>query len=162
MFPLENYKYEIPVGNDLGAFGVIRKHDVHTGVDLYCQPGAVVHCIEDGVIVAVKPFTGEIAGFPWWNDTYAIAVKGKSGIVNYGEIQPLSFDIGEKVSQGTILGCVIPVLKEDKGKVPSTSMLHFELYNEYDGSWVEWSLNTEKPKNLENPTRLLFSLKSTL
>ncbi len=34
MFPLQNYKYEIPTGDHLGAFGTTRKHDVHTGVDL--------------------------------------------------------------------------------------------------------------------------------
>ncbi len=37
MFPLKNYKHNIPIGIEFGAFGVIRKFDVHTGVDLYCN-----------------------------------------------------------------------------------------------------------------------------
>lgn len=160
MFPLKDYKYEIPTGQDLGAFGVPRKHDVHTGVDLYCKEGDFVHAIEDGTILAVKPFTGEIAGFPWWKDTWAIAVAGKSGIINYGEVRLGNFKAGDLITEGTVLGYVIPVLKEDKGKVPSTSMLHLELYNEYNGEWTEWTLGTEKPKNLENPTNLLVSLKN--
>jgi len=87
MFPLFNYKYKIPQENDLGAFGVKRKYDIHTGVDLYCNHGDVVLSIEEGEVLAIKPFTGEIAGFPWWNDTWGIAIKGKSGIINYGEVK---------------------------------------------------------------------------
>jgi len=155
MFPLRNYQYQIPINGDLGAFGVVRKYDVHTGVDLYCNEGDPVHAIEDGVIIAIKPFTGEIAGFPWWNDTWAIAVAGPSGIINYGEINPCDFEEGDVVKEGTLLGHVIPVLKEDKGKVPSTSMLHVELYKNYQGGWVEWSLNTPQPSRLLNPTYIL-------
>lgn len=159
MFPLKGYKYEIPTGQDLGAFGVVRKHDIHTGVDLYCNEGDLVFAIEDGMVVAVRPFTGEIAGFPWWRDTWAIAVVGRSGIINYGEIKPSEFRVGDKIKEGAILGHVIPVLKEEKGKVPSINMLHLEIYNEYSGKWLEWSLNTEKPSNLEDPTNLLLFLK---
>ena len=156
MFPLKNYKYEIPEGDALGAFGVKRKFDVHTGVDLYCEEGDLVYAIEDGEVVAVMPFTGDIAGFPWWNNTYAIAISGASGIINYGEIQPdVLIKPTDKITKGTILGYVIPVLKVDKGKVPSTSMLHVELYNEYEGFWTEWELDKDQPENLENPTELL-------
>jgi len=158
MFPFKDYQYEIPQGEDLGAFGVKRKHDTHTGVDLYCKEGDLVFAIEDGEILAIEPFTGEIAGFPWWNDTYAGAVKGASGIINYGEIYPWEkWQVGDKLTEGEVIGFVIPVLKEDKGKVPSTSMLHLELYNDYDGKWVEWTLNTPQPKNLLDPTQLLLS-----
>lgn len=158
MFPLKNYKYEIPQADALGAFGVSRKHDVHTGVDLYCQEGDLVQAIEDGEIIAIEPFTGEIAGFPWWNDTYAVAVAGASGIVNYGEIQPSKeLTVGQQIQAGYILGHVIPVLKVDKGKVPSTSMLHIELYLNYDGTWIEWTLGKPQPERLLNPTKLLLS-----
>jgi len=159
MFPLFNYKYKIPQENDLGAFGVKRKYDIHTGVDLYCNHGDVVLSIEEGEVLAIKPFTGEIAGFPWWNDTWGIAIKGKSGIINYGEVKPKkSLKEGDFVKEGDIIGIVIPVLKKDKGKVPSTSMLHLELYNSYNGEWVEWELGNKKPDNLEDPTNLLISL----
>jgi hypothetical protein len=53
------------------------------------------------------------------------------------------------------LGWVTPVLKKDKGKVPSTSMLHVELYTEYDGNWVLWEVDTPQPNNLLNPTEIL-------
>lgn len=39
IFPLKKYDYEIPTGSELGVFGVTRKHDNHTGVDVYCQRG---------------------------------------------------------------------------------------------------------------------------
>jgi len=157
MFPLKNYKYAIPQGSDLGAFGVARKHDIHTGVDLYCEEGDTVYNMMDGVIIAIEPFTGEIAGFPWWNNTYAIAVLTDIGVLNYGEIQPnTNLKVNDLVKVGDILGYVIPVLKTDKGKVPSTSMLHLEFYNNYDGKWVEWSLDTDQPANLNNPTNLLL------
>ncbi len=81
MFPLKNFKYTIPTGTDLGAFGVPRKHDVHTGVDLYCQEGDPVFAIEQSVITDIIPFTGEIAGFPWWNNTYAVVLSGASGTI---------------------------------------------------------------------------------
>lgn len=155
MFPLRNYQYQIPVEEDLGAFGVTRKYDIHTGVDLYCNEGDPVYAIEDGVIIDIKPFTGEIAGFPWWNDTWAIAIAGPSGIINYGEIKPEAFEEGDIVKEGTLLGHVIPVLKEDKGKVPSISMLHVELYKNYNGGWIEWSLGTPRPSRLLDPTWLL-------
>lgn len=159
MFPLKNYQYQIPEGHHPGAFGTERKHDIHTGVDLYCQEGETVYAIEDGIVVAVEPFTGEIAGFPWWNDTYAMAIQGPSGILNYGEIEPLSdIKVGSIITEGQTLGYVVPVLKKDKGKVPSTSMLHFEVYKEYHGKWIEWELGKEKPIHLEDPTDLLRRL----
>jgi murein DD-endopeptidase MepM/ murein hydrolase activator NlpD len=157
MFPLKDYKYNIPQDEDLGAFGVKRKFDTHTGVDLYCSEGDLVYAIEDGEVIAVEAFTGEIAGFPWWNDTYAVAVYGKSGIINYGEVYP-KLGLGDKIKEGDVIGYVIPVLKVDKGKVPSINMLHLELYSQYNGEWVEWTLDTSQPKNLLDPTDLLKQL----
>jgi murein DD-endopeptidase MepM/ murein hydrolase activator NlpD len=155
MFPLRNYQYQIPIKDDLGAFGAIRKYDIHTGVDLYCKEGDPVYAMQEGVIIAIKPFTGSIAGFPWWNDTWAVAIAGPSGIINYGEIKPLEFEEGDFVPEGTLLGHVIPVLKENKGKVPSTSMLHIELYKNIRDGWAEWNLGSPKPSRLLDPTQLL-------
>lgn len=158
MFPLKNYKYTIPIGQELGAFGVVRKHDIHTGVDLYCEKGDKVYAMETGVIIAIEYFTGPSIGMPWWNDTMAVAILGKSGIINYGEISPSTFiRVGDTISEGDEIGYVTPVLIKDKGKVkvPSTSMLHLELYSEYHNRWEEWELNEPKPTNLEDPTQLL-------
>jgi murein DD-endopeptidase MepM/ murein hydrolase activator NlpD len=154
MFPIKNYKYEIPTGNALGAFGVIRKFDVHTGVDLYCQQGDEVVAMEDGIVVAVGFFTGPKVDMPWWNDTEAVAIKGKSGTINYGEVRA-HVEVGDIIKEGDLLGWVIPVLKKDKGKVPSINMLHLELYTEYDGEWAVWELNAFHPINLLDPTSLL-------
>lgn len=156
-FPLKNYKYQIPTGLDLGAFGVTRKHDMHTGVDLYCSYLDEVVAMEDGIIVAIEWFTGPKVNMPWWNDTQAVAIKGKSGVINYGEIMTSTLLglVGDEIKEGDRIGYVMPVLKKDKGKVPSTSMLHVELYTEYDGKWALWEVNAPQPKNLLNPTQLL-------
>jgi murein DD-endopeptidase MepM/ murein hydrolase activator NlpD len=157
MFPLNDYKYSIPTGTDLGAFGVPRKFDIHTGVDLYCGQFADVIAIEDGEVVAIEWFTGEVVDMPWWNNTKAIAIKGKSGVINYGEVVPYeNLKVGDKVKEGDLIGWVATVLKKDKGKVPSITMLHIELYSEYDGNWCLWELDKEKPINLLDPTELLI------
>lgn len=160
-FPLNNYLYNIPLNNDLGAFGVIRKFDIHTGVDLYCFENDEVFAMEDGEIVGIEWFTGEIVGMPWWNNTMAVAVKGKHGVINYCELFPADgLVLGTKIQEGQLIGHIIPVLKKDKGKVPSTSMLHLELYSDYDGNWVEWILGKDKPINLMNPTEMLIKAKN--
>lgn len=156
MFPLKNYKYAIPTGNDLGAFGVTRKFDVHTGVDLYCQEGDEVIAIESGVIVSIEWFTGPSVNMPWWNDTQAVGILGKSGVINYGEVKATdNLSVGDMINEGDLIGWIIPVLKKDKGKVPSINMLHLELYSEYDGEWILWPVGDPQPKNLLNPTKLL-------
>lgn len=156
MFPLKNYIHEIPIGDELGAFGVTRKHDIHTGVDLYCKQGDEVFSMEEGVVVNIGFFTGPTVNMPWWNDTEAIAILGESGIINYGEVMCYdTLSVGDKVHEGELIGWAIPVLKIDKGKVPSTTMLHVELYNEYNGEWSLWEVGAKQPKNLLNPTTLL-------
>ena len=158
IFPLTNYNHRIPQGEELGAFGVKRKFDVHTGVDLYCNEGDEVLAIEAGEIIAIEWFTGIPVDMPWWNDTHALAIKGEIGIINYGEIRPNRYlKVGDLVEEGTVLGWVVPVLKKDKGKVPSMNMLHLELYSEYDGEWALWELDKPKPNNLLDPTYLLLS-----
>lgn len=156
IFPLKNYNHEIPTGDHFGAFGTTRKFDMHTGVDLYCEEHADVVAMEDGEIIAIEWFTGEPVDMPWWNNTKAIAVKGKTGTINYGEVVPHEdLKVGDKVTEGQLLGWVTAVLKKDKGKVPSTSMLHLELYTEYNGDWVLWEVGTPQPNNLLDPTEIL-------
>lgn len=148
MFPLKNYTWP---GKE-GKFGAIRKHDIHTGVDLYCDPGEAVYAIEDGVVVAVENFTGPKAGTPWWNDTQSVLIQSKSGVFCYGEIETRCW-VGQQVFEGDIIGTVLTVLKKDKGK-PMT-MLHLELYKHGTTESVVWNLGERKPKGLWNPTCIL-------
>jgi hypothetical protein len=123
--------YFVPIPPHPGAFGVQRKHDMHTGVDLYTKDGTSVYAVEDGIVVAVEHFTGEWDGTPWWNNTDCVLVEGKSGVVCYGEIVS-RFKVGDVVSCGDRIATVVRVLKEDKERPDIAghrpSMLHIELY----------------------------------
>lgn len=146
---------EIPVESHVGAFGVRRRHDVHKGVDLYASEGTTVYAVEDGEVVDICPFTGEAAGCPWWENTQAVYVKGKSGIVIYGEILPQSYlVIGSKVSAGHSIGVVAKVLKENKGR--PQSMLHLELHEHDYIHTGQWKIGQPKPQGVLNPTKYLI------
>lgn len=145
--PLESYAPP----HEQGKFGAVRRFDVHTGVDLYCSPGDPVSSIEDGQVVAVRKFTGPDAGSPWWNETWAVCVQGESGVIVYGEIEPLVKE-GDALKEGQRLGLVKTVLKKDKG-LPMT-MLHLELYSTLM-EHPEWPLGQPKPNGLLDPTHLL-------
>lgn len=143
-----------------GQFAAIRKHDIHTGVDCYCDQGQLVVSMEDGVIVKIENFTGEnaIPPSPWWNNTQAIFIEGASGVILYGEIKPLdSIKIGDKIKSGKILGKVVTVLKKDKG-LPMT-MLHVELYKTGTRESVIWNIGDNQPDTLLDPTNLLNNSK---
>jgi murein DD-endopeptidase MepM/ murein hydrolase activator NlpD len=150
-FPLDKHieLSSIPAANRWGA---VRKYDRHTGVDLFCDPGTPVYAIEDGIVTKVAWFTGEIINLPWWENTQAVAVEGKSGVWNYAELTPNEpfIRVGKKIYQGDIIGYVKTVLKKDKG-LPMT-MLHLELYKKgYRGDWVSWQHNYAAPADLMNP-----------
>lgn len=147
-------KLSVPVGRGHpGAFGAVRKHDIHTGVDLYAPEKTLVFPVEDGEVVAFGQFTGEKLGFPWWEDTDYIAIKGLSGVVLYGELSLHNPFIGEEVLANTrLLGRVKRVMKTDKGR--PMSMLHLELYREWRG-WTAWEIGQPQPENLLDPTFLL-------
>ena len=141
----------VPENPHRGSFGAVRKHDIHTGVDLYADEGTEVFAVEDGTIVKVGQFTGKDAGSPWWLDTDFMMIEGESGVVLYGEIEPaVSCGI---VNSGDLIGYVKRVLRNDKG-LP-TSMLHLELYETNSRDEAVWELNKEKPKCLRDPTFLL-------
>lgn len=149
---LDEYGYT----SSAGLFGAVRKHDVHTGVDLYCDPDQIVVAIEEGTVVKIENFTGENATppTPWWNNTQAVMVEGPSGVIVYGEIKPLdSLKVGDKIKAGKILGRVVTVLKKDKG-LPMT-MLHVELYKTGARETVVWNLGENQPDTLLDPTYLL-------
>lgn len=136
-------------------FGAIRKHDILTGIDIYCNENEEVLSIADGIIISMEIFTGEVAGSPWWNETKAVVVKSKEFFILYGELE-LSKDlfIGKEIKEGEILGTVIPVLKKYKNKNPH-SMLHLEVYSQAP-FYLIWNLNETKPKNLINPLEVLI------
>lgn len=135
-----------------GRFGAKRKLDVHTGVDLYCDVGTEIAALEDGIVVAVEDFTGESVGSPWWNETKAVMVEGKSGVVLYGEISPC-VNLGQYVKAGQILGTVLQVLKEDKGK--PLAMLHIEWYVAGTRQSTWWYHDYPQPQELLNVEELL-------
>lgn len=139
------------------AFGAIRKYDVHTGIDFFCEEGQEVVAMEDGVIVNICPFTGQKAFSPWWNETSIVLVESKMHVIGYGEIEPVnSLKIGQKIKEGDLLGNVLRVLKNDKG-LPTT-MLHLELYKKGTIEPVWWNLNSLQPNNLLNPTDILLKM----
>ncbi len=113
-----------------GMFGAQRKHDVHTGIDLYAPVGTEVMAIYDGEVIGVENFTGPEVGSPWWNTTQAVYIvhpvnRVAEVVVVYGEISPI-VKVGQRVLSGQVIGHVQQVLKKDKGK--PMSMLHLENY----------------------------------
>lgn len=152
--PLDSISF-IPKNSHPGSFGAIRKHDIHTGIDLYCENHATVYSMTHGIVIDIQPFTGKNADSPWWNDTDCIIVKTEDGkYIVYGELKS-KVKVNNIVFPGMILGKVKQVLKKDKGVTP-TSMLHIEYYDEtFDLNPVIWHLDQEKPKSLLDPIVLL-------
>ncbi len=143
-----------PSTDSPGSFGAMRLHDRHTGIDLYTDPGTEVYACEPGVIVGIEKFTGPDAGSPWWHTTRALLIEGESGVILYGEIDPCrELCLRQRVARGTLLGTVLRVLKNDKGR-PHT-MLHLELYTPGTRESTWWMLGDSKPHTLLDPTELL-------
>lgn len=154
LWPLTTAFPKVPRAPEPGAFGVERSHDIHTGVDLYCEAGELVVAVEPGVVVAVEPFTGPSADSPWWNDTNAVVVRNGWWHVVYGELGTVGLpSVGTEICTGQVLGVVARVLRHDKGR--PTSMLHFEMYDASFTSPVWWKKGEAKPMGLLNPTDLL-------
>lgn len=158
----ESFRDYIPRFYEPGAFGAIRKFDIHEGVDIYTHDGADVYPVEEGVVTAVYEFTGKNANCDWWNPTWCIKVEGKSGVVTYGELaKPRDgIQVGKKVYPSVCIGDVTPVLKPEKYRHDirnhSVAMLHLELRTEtchLDG----WQLDGQRDKRLLDPTPYLKS-----
>lgn len=154
VWPVPSVEPKIPTIIEPGSFGFKRKHDIHTGIDIYCEPGSEVVAVEDGIIKNIEWFTGPKAGTYWWRNTRAVWVEGKKGVVVYGEINP-AVEIGQKVSAGDLIGKVERVLKKDKGVTP-TSMLHIELYSSSMKETVWWKHGAQRPRYLLDPTEFLL------
>lgn len=124
---------EVPYQPHVGSYLQERKHDVHTGIDLYCNEGEPVYSMQEGVVEYQGLFTGLNAGTPWWNETSFVLVKNPFDRILYGEIEPKAgVKVGTVIKKGQPLGKVIRVLPNDKGR--PTSMLHVERYD-YKGSF---------------------------
>jgi len=149
---------EIPLLPHPGAFGKERKNHIHEGIDLYCENGDCVYCVDDGTVINMGDFTGEKVGSPWWNDTSYVLVEHNGFILNYGEIiQRQNIFVGKKIRKGEILGEVKTVLKKDKGR--PMSMLHLEMYELGTKSPVSiWKIGDLQPSNLLNPTLFIQNL----
>lgn len=158
----EKFRDYIPRFYEPGAFGAIRKFDIHEGVDIYTHDGADVYAVEDGVVTAIYKFTGKDANCDWWNETWRVKVQGKSGAVTYGELAKPSdlLKVGSHVYKRDVIGNVTPVLKPEKYRPDirnhSVAMLHLELRTEtchLDG----WKLGEQRDRKLLDPTPYLKS-----
>jgi 8-oxo-dGTP pyrophosphatase MutT (NUDIX family) len=154
VFPLET---ERKIKPDLaGCFGIKRKYDVHTGIDLYCELGTNVLAAEDGIVVSISWFTGEKSSDKtgWWNNTQSVMIAGKTGVILYGEMSPI-VSFGDSVKAGQVIGTVTtPVLKKFKNR--PMVMLHLELYKHGQKNYVGWDLGQKNPDCLLDPTPYLY------
>lgn len=155
--PLNNVS-DIPLPPHAGSFGAVRKHDIHTGVDLYAPDMTPVYAMTTGVVTDVGYFTGPEANCEWWNTTWFITVgciKGSfDGKILYGEIYEPQWKKGQIIEEGELIGYVKQVLKKDKG-LPM-SMLHLEAYKkDYFGPPVWWYHGQPQNEYLLDPTKLL-------
>lgn len=141
----------------LGQFGNVRKNDVHTGIDLYCEVDQPVIAMEDGEVVLVEAFTGEHVvkeedKSPWWNNTWAVLIEGAHGVLAYCEIRPV-VQQGQWVRQGDVIGTVIPVLRKFKGR--PMVMLHFERLRHGSRETFWWRRDQPQPDCFIDPTSIL-------
>lgn len=172
-WPLLDTEHLLP--DYLGLFGSIRKEDVHTGIDLYCEIGTEVVAMCDGIVVGVENFTGKYVGnkvrtpdqyndgdpnaqqpSPWWNDTDAVLIKSDIGgsVILYGELDT-DIEIGTRVVAGQIIGKIKrSVLRFNKGR-PMT-MLHLEWHKPGAPYFsFGWEINRPKPEKLLDPEIIL-------
>ena len=157
MIPVKIIKKRLPSKRETGSFGYSRKFDVHTGIDLYCEPGTPVYACEDGIVVAIEKFTGQHSDSPWWNDTWALLVEDHEKVIVYGEIDLPIHIVGDQIKAGDYLGMVIPVSRSTKTKIP-TSMLHFELHKKGTRCTSWWMKGEAMPDSLINCTSYLKRL----
>jgi phosphopantothenoylcysteine decarboxylase len=157
LWPLPGIKYH---SHGRGSFGVVRKFDRHTGVDLYAPVGQGVVAMDAGKLVHVGPFTGpEVQcghypnGSPWWLPTDCVVIDQGDILVLYGEITAsrnirakwkCPSDYGRDIERGEPIGEVARVLRHDKGT--PTSMLHLEQLRSWDdGCPLVWGRDQINP-----------------
>ena len=145
-----------------GRFGAPRRHDVHTGVDLYCEMNTEVLACEEGHVTNIVWFTGQHAPSPngspssWWNDTKAVLVESDRQVIVYGELDPslIFVEVGHRVSRGQVLGRIgVSVLRTNKGR--PMVMLHLECLRRGASEPVWWLDANQRPSELIDPTPFL-------
>ena len=151
-------KYGIPIEGHPGSFLSKRKNSTHTGIDIYVDVGKVVVPVEDGIVVGIEHFTGPQVQMPWWLDTDCVLVEGASGVICYGEVEPL-LKVGDKVSAGgTAIGKVMRVIRPEfeHPEVPGwkPSMLHLEWYPH--GKYAASDGYAKDKDILRDPTQMLI------
>lgn len=140
---------EVPISPHPGSFAFKRTHHTHEGIDLYVPDKTNVYALEDGVVVKIEDFTGSKAKSPWWHDTQALLVEGKSGVIVYGEIEvDSSIEKNKEIKSGQLIGRVKQVLKKDKGR--PMSMLHLELHTH--GTRETYAWESDRPPSIKDPT----------
>lgn len=146
----------VPGKGHPGAFAHVRSRHIHEGIDLYGREGDMALALFGGEVVSVEPFTGPLAGSPWWLPTMAVAVEGPFGVAFHGEIDPLpGIRAGMRVEAGDPLGTLARVLRNDKGR--PLHMLHLELYERGARASVGiWELGAPRPAGLLDPTELVL------
>lgn len=173
-WPLLNAEHLLP--DYPGLFGSIRKEDIHTGIDLYCEIGTTVVAMCSGTVVNVENFTGKYVGnktrtsdqyndgdpnaqmpSPWWNDTDAVLIKSDVGgsIIVYGEIDT-HIEIDSRVIAGQPIGTIKrSVLRSNKGR--PMVMLHLEWHKAGEPPYFSfgWNVGQERPDKLLDPKILL-------
>lgn len=144
-----------------GEFGYKRSYYFHQGIDLYVtgEHDVKVFTAEAGVVVAIEDFTGP-PDHPHWLYTQAVLVEGKTGVICYGEIEPVSgLEVGDEVKSSTHIAHVRPVIPEGLERHDifghSRWMLHFEWYTHGTRESVSWHHEDEYPLNLRNPSIML-------
>jgi|GEM_PF-1891379 len=167
IWPLPGVPYE---SHPRGKFGVVRKFDRHTGIDLYAPEGAGVVSMTSGVLHYVGPFTGPDVvcddypeGSNWWLPTNCVVVESPDHkFVLYGEIT-VDTDVQHKwdsdrhkvIEKGSLIGYVKRVLRHDKGT--PVSMLHVEQLRKWTSRCpVVWGRDDrDPPEELLDPTSLI-------
>lgn len=163
-----DWKEYLPKNYEQGSFGFINQNNINTGIDIYCKNNPCVYAVEDGEIIDVYKFTEKDSENQSLNKTYAVSIKGKSGVISYGKIIP-DCDIykGRFVTAKTCIGSVASVLPKNKIENGirnyNNEMLHIELYKNFeDGINLTWKLNENRPENLLDPTVYLYNIKESL
>ena len=141
----------IPINDSPGSFWEDRNDRHHCGVDIYAPEGSDVLSVEDGEVIDVGIFTSS-AKIPYWNTTYYILIKNKTGFIcKYAELGDTTVGINGSVKAGQLIGNVGLVLNSDRitEKSPSYikeidknknhSMLHFELYRSIPAETKDYS-----------------------
>ena len=173
LWPLPDAADDVVYTEGPRSFGAVRKHDVHTGIDLVAAPLTQVFNVANGFVEAVVDFTGPEAGSPWWMDTEAVIVRlEKSGLcVLYGEVRASkALRPGAFLRRGGFVGTVARTRRRETfcswlGLVPS-SMLHLELWESPEAVWAryanlletepnDWPKGGPRPEGLLDPTTYL-------